>query len=113
LFQWRDFAIEISDHIDHNTYLNRAMFSNDETLYMMVMYVNSICVWEYMEDRIFPESLQWNMWCGLIHIKVSGPLFFIEQTVTSLHFISSHAGELYGSHSHLSTGWQHSTRNLQ
>jgi hypothetical protein len=70
------------DHIDHITYLNKAMFSDEETLYMMAMYTNSKWVWEYMEDKGSPGSLQWNMWHGLIYIKVFGPLFFIEQTVT-------------------------------
>jgi hypothetical protein len=43
------------DHIDHNTYLNGTFFSDEETFYMMVMYINSIWVWECMGDRGSPD----------------------------------------------------------
>jgi hypothetical protein len=43
--QWKDFAVEMLENIDNdNIYLNRAMFSDEETLYITVMYIKSMWV---------------------------------------------------------------------
>ncbi|KFM68972.1 hypothetical protein X975_03850, partial [Stegodyphus mimosarum] len=87
------FAIDMLRKIEDDAeFLKRIMFSDEASFHLSgIVKHHNVCIWvsenphEYREAQ--RHTLKVNVWCGLMHDRVIGPLFFTEKTVSSVVYL--------------------------
>ena len=83
------FATEILHRTDKdNDYLKRVCFSDEATFHTLgVVNRHNVPIWGSENPHVVFQNEQSspkvNIWCGLMHNKVTGPFFFNEPTISA------------------------------
>ena len=83
------FDTEILRRIDEdNDYLKRVYFSDEATFHTSgVVNRHNVCIWGSENLHVVFQNEQGspkvNLWCGLMHNKVTGPFVFNEPTISA------------------------------
>ena len=87
------FATEITHRIEEdNDYLKRVCFSDEATFRTSgVVNRHNVCIWGSENLHVAFQNEQGspkvNVWCGLMHNKVTGPFFFNEPTISAYVYL--------------------------
>ena len=85
----KEFAVTMLDRLDSDPgFLKRVCFSDESTFHVFGLpNRHNLRIWD-LENPHDTCELEWdspklNMWCGIMHNKIIGPLFFAEKSMTT------------------------------